>query len=596
MKKGFVPFLSLMAITLSSCALFSNATPYQKDIAVYDIDRLDNTNQLDSCYQTTVKACFKTGQDYIPYVSLKQYASLYNKHLSEEFDSEVTYGPFYDTWTISKDGSYYFICEFSKLSKEIYVGGSLEAVFKQSDDPRDLKALNYAIKTEAENKRLSEGGSFGCFSYGEYGLGHLKYDSERYYPLGLLDITLVDSTSIYFTYNYKHIFSTRDVDNYSTKYFIENGNSLSFDLQMESMVGHDVIPQYLLKYNAGLFLYTMDNFYGLKDYKNINTFEWLCRKKGFYYNLFSKDGYTRAQAYSDALSILDDNHTALISANQAWGESYFIRRRYGEGTAARSLLTNNLTQYRTNAYSSYQENGRPRPSTPEKNVLYSADGKTAMFAFDHFVFGTSEQVFNDDDTIKSTARDYDSFINVLFLLNAIKEKGGVENVILDISVNGGGIIGVLLKILALISKDNSSRFCFYESVSNQAIIYTSKIDINGDGLYDTSDCFGNDFNFYILTSDCSFSCGNAFPCIAQLSNTAKIIGQKSGGGECAVAVHYLPNSEYVYHSSNIHIGNLDETTNTFTGFENGATPDIPVETDQNFYSIENLNLLIQNAQ
>ena len=219
-----------------------------------------------------------------------------------------------------------------------------------------------------------------------------------------------------------------------------------------------------------------------------------------------------------------------------------------------------------------------------------------MFAFDKFAFGTSAQVFNDDESIKDTAKEYDTYFQLIDAFTKIKEKGGVENIILDISLNGGGVVGVLIKLLALISKNNTSRFCFYEAVTKQAIIYTSQVDINGDGEYDLADCFGDEFNFYILTSDASFSCGNAFPCIAQIAGDAKIIGQKSGGGECAVAVHYLPNSEYVYHSSNIHIGHLDDDTNTFTGFESGAIPDIPLAIDENFYSIENLNYAIKNAQ
>ena len=230
------------------------------------------------------------------------------------------------------------------------------------------------------------------------------------------------------------------------------------------------------------------------------------------------------------------------------------------------------------------------------DVIYSQDGKTAMFSFDSFVFGTTEQVFNEDESIKQDARYYDTFINLIAVLQSIKNKGGVENVILDISINGGGVIGVMMKLLALISKDNNGGISFYDDTTTQVGIYGAQIDINADEKYDQDDCFGNDFNFYILTSDCSFSCGNAFPCLAQINKTAKIIGQKSGGGECAVAIHYLPNSQYVYHSSNLHLGYFDEGTNTFTGFEKGATPDIEIQIGNSFYNIEYLNTAIKSAQ
>ena len=63
-----------------------------------------------------------------------------------------------------------------------------------------------------------------------------------------------------------------------------------------------------------------------------------------------------------------------------------------------------------------------------------------------------------------------------------------------------------------------------------------------------------------------------------------------------MAVHYLPNSEYVYHSSNLHIGYVDETNNSFYGFEGGAIPDIEIEINQDFYSLDNLNNIIKNAE
>ena len=227
--------------------------------------------------------------------------------------------------------------------------------------------------------------------------------------------------------------------------------------------------------------------------------------------------------------------------------------------------------------------------------VYSQDGKTAVVAFDSFEFGSSKDVFNEDDSIKETAKEHDTFFRLISAFNEIKSKNTVQNVVLDISLNGGGVLGIMLKLLALISKNNSSQVVLYQEPSTQAVIYNPHVDINNDGKYDLEDCFGDDFNIYILASDCSFSCGNAFPCAAQLHGDAKIIGQKSGGGECVVSVHYLPNSEYVYHSGNIHIGALDKTQKEFIGFENGATPDIEIEIGANFYSVEYLNTLIQNA-
>ena len=332
----------------------------------------------------------------------------------------------------------------------------------------------------------------------------------------------------------------------------------------------------------------MDNFYGLKEMKGINSFSSYYKKQyGIYDALYSSDNEKRGFGYSDALAVLDDNHSLFISANISWGEDPCGRyRRYGEGCYSRNQTRTQLNQYRAATYGE---------AAPQKDVLISQDGKTALFSFDSFKFGTSEEVFNEDKSIKDTAKEHDTFFLLIDTFNYLKNNTSVENVILDISLNGGGVLGVMLKLLALISKDNSSAITL-QTETKQIFTYDPHCDINSDNKYDANDCLGDDFNIYLLTSDCSFSCGNALPCAAQLHNDAKIIGQKSGGGECVVSVHYMPNSEYVYHSSMTHIGIYSEEEKAFKGFESGATPDIEIAIDENFYNIESLNTIIQNAQ
>ena len=588
MKAKSLALLVLPCLLLSSCSGLFGIESTEKEIDVYDIDRLDNENNLSSGYQTTVKARFIDGKELIPYLTLKQYASLYEKHLAKDAVSVVENQAFSSMWTIQKGDEYYFACQINYLSGTISIAGSIDAAYAPDDDPRDLAALEYGMDTISKSVALTSD-SYATYSFSGYNISHFTVNKEHYYPLGLLDITFSNSSSIYFTYNYAHILSTRDVDNYQTKEYIDNNVSYTFDTQMLENRPSDTIPNYLKEYDTRLFFYMMDHFYGLKDYKGMKSAAKYFRDQGVYNSLFSTDPNVRTWAFSDGLAMLDDNHTALISVNKTWGDpAYRATRRYGEGCKHRSIVREELNTARNNVYNS-------AGMTPGTDIIYSADGKTALFSFDSFAFGSSEQVFNDDKSIKDTAKDYDTFFKLIDAFNRIKAKGGVENVVLDIALNGGGVIGVMMKLLGIVSKDNSSYLTLLDDTVKVASVYNSQVDINGDKKYDTEDCFGDDFNIYLLTSDCSFSCGNAFPCIAQAKNGVKIIGQKSGGGECAVAIHYLPNSEYVYHSSNLHIGLLDEDKNSFVGFESGATPDIEIASASDFYRIEYLNTAIANA-
>ena len=49
------------------------------------------------------------------------------------------------------------------------------------------------------------------------------------------------------------------------------------------------------------------------------------------------------------------------------------------------------------------------------------------------------------------------------------------------------------------------------------------VDTNLDGVADDQDGFGGQYDFYIMCSGSSYSCGTALPYLAQQSGTAKII-------------------------------------------------------------------------
>ena len=73
------------------------------------------------------------------------------------------------------------------------------------------------------------------------------------------------------------------------------------------------------------------------------------------------------------------------------------------------------------------------------------------------------------------------------------------------------------------------------------------------------------------------------------------MGVRSGGGECTVSSHVLPNFQKVIHSSTNHIGYYDEKESAFYGDEQGAQTDIPVDYDD-YYNVNLLESAIKNSQ
>ena len=586
MKHKIVTSFILPILTLSICSCSIFRSTEEQNLNVYNLDVCEENASINTCKTGTVKARFNKGQEYVPYLSLKQYASLYDSHLLEGASSTVTRKNEMVTWTVSYGNTLYFLTQIDFKNKEVTSAGSLDAVFKAEDDTRDTASLYYGNNTEYESKLLGQS-FYAHYSFANEEIDSFTYLGDYYLPLAFYDITYCFDTTIYFYYNYNAIYSSREVDNFYTKPFVKGDKQTSVVGEMQHYKSDKEAPSYLLSLNSNLFLYLLDNFYGLKDYKGINTAEEYCKKIGTYSNLFSENGAIRAQAYAESLDRLDDNHTALVAGSYIWGGENAVSRQYGTGCINRSNLRNQLKHLRAQKTPAVYQGG----SAP----IISSDGKTAMYLFDEFKFGSRDQVFNNDGSIKNTAYAYDSFFALLRFFKTVQDMGTVENVIFDMSTNGGGVLGVLMKLLALISKDNVGNLFYLEAASNQLGIATTQVDSDYNGVYNALDCYGDDFNIYLLTSDCSFSCGNAFPCLAQKMGCAKVIGQKSGGGECAVAVHYLPNGEYVYHSSNLHLGYYDVQKDLFTGFENGAQPDILINDLNDFYAIDTLSSLIQNS-
>lgn len=572
MNKKLALLATLPALLLSSCSFFQFFETDEKTVDLYVLDMIasDINPNLNDAYVSSVNLRFRNGEKYVPYISLKQYANIYKKFLDPKAVSEVTTEGFITSWKIEVDNQLVFYTAISPIEKLILRAGDISNALATGEGgiQPTYDVLNYGVNTTSSYDQLSED-NFATYSFEDCDFDYFRSGGELYMPLGLYDLAFCECSTLYVTYNYRNLFASTNIDDFANLAFKDGISYNTVDDQMVRAVSGASMPQYLIDYNASCFLFVMQNFYGLRSHFGIENMKKFYQQKNLYDSFYSNSANKRALAFSEAINLFDDNHSAIISVNQAWGET--ARAPYAKGIQARSALEKRLKVLRKEKY-----DGLDVPALEhEGEILYSRDGKTAMFYFDSFKYGTYDQVFYDNGRVKSTAYKYDTFFLFRHVFEQLDSHAGLENVIIDVSLNGGGTLGVMMKLLPFLSKNNNSKISFYDGAEGVAFTYTSRSDTNGDNKIDDNDSYGSKYNFYILTSDCSFSCGNAFPCYAQEMGV-KIIGETSGGGECAVSTHYLPNSQYIYHSSNLHIGSYNSDTKAFKGFEDGATPDIPL--------------------
>ena len=180
-------------------------------------------------------------------------------------------------------------------------------------------------------------------------------------------------------------------------------------------------------------------------------------------------------------------------------------------------------------------------------------GKTAVFQFDQFA----------DNVIimESGAKP------LIEALEAAKGNG-CENFIIDLSTNGGGSDQTMGFVLSMIC-DGDVFYHHYHANTGAHTKERFEADKNLDGVIDEADDKVNyDFNYAIMISGYSFSCGNTCPWIAHEMGIP-LLGATSGGGTCNVCTPALPGESGLYQISSTFV----MSNSKYESIDRGIAPD-----------------------
>lgn len=145
------------------------------------------------------------------------------------------------------------------------------------------------------------------------------------------------------------------------------------------------------------------------------------------------------------------------------------------------------------------------------------------------------------------------------------EDSDAENVVIDVSCNGGGYnIACAYAISTILGQSN----IVIRNPNTNALRQTiTDADLNLDGKIDENDKSMKELgkNIAVIVSDASFSCGNLLPCnLKSRDKDVLILGQQSGGGGCVVGYGATATGSFLQFSS----------TKQFTTMKNGYIKDI----------------------
>ena len=441
-----------------------------------------------------------------------------------------------------------------------------------------------------------------ALDYGKYGIDIRADDTSVYFPFATIADLYIDSYMHIADYNGQTILiapnGAYDLDDGYPKSFIApilqetrtaDMTDFSYRNLCFTLTNFFGYPGRTLLENKGLKEKGLDQ--ALQDYgqagqmtrtllKSQNMYEYIAGTTTLGYLLYD-GGHT----YTDVtvLSSIDKESSFWNSIDQVKKEktAEFLKvcPEYSPIQDARvnnSMLRSNLNKLRTEKMG--------------QGVKYYKEGSTAYCWFNSFMCDDSGwRKFYKGEGPKPTVKDYpnDWLIALIDALQKAEADPEVKNFVLDISTNGGGSSDVVMFITSILC--NKADMYYENTLTGQKIKSTYEVDRNLDGKFDEKDAeVKYNLNFALLTSTCSFSCGNMLPALLK-DYGIPLLGIQSGGGSCYVL--YNPSADGFAYRYSTHRARLNDTKGQ--NIDEGIKPTYELET-ADFFNISKITQLVEN--
>ena len=415
--------------------------------------------------------------------------------------------------------------------------------------------------------KIVKTGTLPVFELKQYSIDFIGYNGKAYIPLQTgLDIFMSGVNGFTCAYNGKDIYYT---GNFSGDMI--SGDATAYEKQFYNQSpwkNQTTRDSALAEFTYNELCFSLDYFYGLKEYREISSFDTLFTDANLKANLKSTNTKTYEQAMIKfGYQYLFDGHAGYTTPSPSVAQTYNSDSSYDD--VASEAASNNPKYIQL--YGDMYELTAAREDAG-KGIGLRTFNNVAVITFDSFVKSgnTSTSYSNLDSTTYEVLAESDTY---LFFAKAFKEitaDTSIEKIVFDVTCNGGGMVDAL-PFLEGFMTDSPFIVC-KDTLTGEFADVKYKVDLNQDGTKGgTGDTYQGQYDFYVMTSNFSFSCGNAFPTFVKAGHMATIIGETSGGGSCAVGGLSTATGTILRMSSTNQFGTYSGTT--FTPNEGGVTPD-----------------------
>jgi hypothetical protein len=512
--------------------------------------------------KTTVSLSFINGQNDLPFLEMTSAKSvlstLFSLMISSTYKATLTSQD--ACFTLSVDNRASAVIDFNKKTlsyhhfAQFFQNPGTESVTDVLSYPC-FDAAGKATYFEREDTQTSQrlGTELKTLDLSAWKIPLYYQNGKGYLPLQTFTDCFISIRPVYLAYNGQSLFLGSDsISQYDFA-----------DLYYSVQAGFRSQP--LADFTYQELVFELDNFYGLKSLKKIDSFDTYLTSLSLKEGLLSTDGLVADKALNKlAYSDLADIHTKYLSNSPYAGKASTITAKdyYSPDYAD---FYNRYVSGKTNRAAAY---GSDVPS-------YEQVGDTAIITFDTFTGATSDYYAS-----APTSATKDTMGLVSYAHSEITKAGDtVKNVVLDLSCNTGGEANAAIYILGWFL--GTAVVPIENTFGGDQAINVYKTDINLDHTFDDKDTLGSR-HLYCLTSRVSFSCGNLVPCLFKGSGKVSLIGQPSGGGSCSVAPISLADGTLFRISSTNHLSTV--RNGTFYDIDEGAEPDYAISVLSFLYS------------
>ena len=517
-----------------------------------------------------IEVAFLDGETNVPYVTLETMKEMLYRWVSmakasdggKNYDLEIVKNG--DIVILTRENQYPVKINFAENTIEFY---DYDAFIKISPDAPLMDVIASTGYDDNGEPALFQKSDTSFERYGdpltlkpgEYGIDLVYQDDEYYVPLQLI------SDFILTNYGGNVVYNTEAVC------IVYIGRP---DYLEDAFYPTDVPKERsedLIAFNYKELCLALDTLYGLKAQHNITDFNNLFQSTGLVVSLLSKDPQEAGQALADlCCKYFDDGHSGNVNASYMMKEA--VKRNWGPSNMQKFDENDRYKEARDAVY-------------PDGAVPYEEVGNTAYITFDVFVFNdldyyTVKAEDNLDDTVALTLYAYQQIT---------RENSPIENVVLDLSNNGGGHADAAAFVIGAFLGDAS--ISMMNPASGALVCENYKVDLNLDRQFDEKDSL-KDYNLFCIESPVSFSCGNLVPCALKNSDKVTLLGRPSSGGACVVfrqttadgCVYQISGFKKLAYMKN----------GSFYDIDQGATPDYVIPNPAQLYDREYMTDYINN--